>query len=232
MATESIRPSSYQMLTDHQTFPDTLIDGSEQDWTVSIKHIAKQASLTGFSAALSPFIGACKVHMAVSDDDPFERYAMALALIPGVMGREMRRAFYKSMLRRCGESLKVGFGSYFVSPDTEVGDHLTTGSYCVIGPCIIGDHVAMASHISVLDGVRQHGYGDMNKPIVQQVGESLVVQIGDHTWIGEGARVAASVGHKSIVGVGAVVTRPVKDGVMVLGNPARVIGHRDKPLKR
>lgn len=199
---------------------------------MSLKGVAKQASLTGFSAALSPFIGACKLHMQVSDDDPFESYAMRLALIPGVLGREMRRAFYKTMLRRCGESLKVGFGSYFVSPDTEVGDHLTTGSYCVIGPCIIGDHVAMASHISVLDGVRQHGYGDMDKPIVQQVGESQVVRIGDHTWIGEGARVAASVGEKAIVGVGAVVTRPVKDGVMVLGNPARVIGHRDKPLKR
>lgn len=199
---------------------------------MSLKRIAKQTSLAGFSTVLSPLIGACKVHMQVSADNPFERYAMGLALVPGVLGREMRQAFYKSTLRRCGESLKIGFGSYFVSPDTEVGDHLTTGSYCVIGPCVIGDHVAMASQISVLDGVRQHGYGDMNKPIVLQPGESQVVRIGNHTWIGEGARVAASVGDKSIVGVGAVVTRPVKDGVMVLGNPARVIGHRDKPLKR
>lgn len=199
---------------------------------MSLKGVAKQASLAGFSAALSPFIAACKVHMQVSADNPFERYAMRLALVPGVVGREMRQAFYKTMLRRCGERLRVGFGSYFVSPDTEVGDNLTTGSYCVIGPCIIGDDVAMASHISVLDGVRQHGYGDLDKPIVLQPGESQVVRIGSHTWIGEGARVAASVGDKSIVGVGAVVTRPVKDSVMVLGNPARVIGHRDKPLKR
>lgn len=199
---------------------------------MTIKALFKQASLAGFSAALSPLIGACKLHMRISTDNPFERYSMGLSLFPGVLGRELRRAFYKQTLRRCGENLKVGFGSYFVSPETEVGDNLTTGSYCVIGPCSIGDDVAMASHISVLDGVRQHGYVDMDLPVVDQPGESRTVNIGARSWIGEGARVAASVGEKSIVGVGAVVTRPVQSAVMVLGNPARVIGRRDRPLKR
>lgn len=197
-----------------------------------IKGVAKEGTFLAISTALSPVIGACKLHMQVSEDDPYERYSMLLSLVPGVIGREIRRAFYRNTLSRCGKNLKVGFGSYFVSPQTEVGENLITGSYCVIGPCTIGDDVAMASHISVLDGLHQHGFSDLERPIVDQPGLSKPVTIGSHTWIGEGARVAASVGDKSIVGVGAVVTRPVKEAVIVLGNPARVIGHRDKPLKR
>lgn len=197
-----------------------------------LKDVAKEGAYVALTAALAPLLGTARLHMALSADDPYERYAMALSLLPGALGWEVRRAFYRNTLRRCGRNLKLGFGSYFVSPETEVGENLHTGSYCVIGPVTIGDDVAMASHISILDGLHQHGFTDMERPILDQPGASEHVSIGSHTWIGEGARVAASVGEKSIVGVGAVVTRPVKPGAMVLGNPARVIGHRNRPLVR
>ncbi len=196
--------------------------------------ILKKASFAACTAAVSPLIAAYKLQKAVADeeDDPYFHYGMLVSVVPGTLGRELRKAFYRNTLKRCGPNLRVGFGSYFVSADTEVGDRVSTGSYTIIGLCTIGDDVLMASHISVLDGLHQHGFEDTNTRMVDQEGRSEKVSIGSNTWIGEGARVAANVGDKSIVGIGAVVTRPIKGGVMVLGNPARVIGHRNKPLTR
>ncbi len=199
---------------------------------MGLGEVLKKASFLACSAVVSPVIAAYRVQKAVTDDDPYLNYGMLMSVVPGLLGRELRKAFYRNTLRRCGPNLRVGFGSYFVSTDTEVGDRVCTGSYTIVGPCTIGDDVLMASHISVLDGLHQHGFEDTNARMVDQQGRSEQVSIGSNTWIGEGARVAASVGDKSIVGIGAVVTRPVKDGVMVLGNPARVIGHRNKPLTR
>ncbi|MFN8545794.1 MAG: hypothetical protein U0807_16550 [Candidatus Binatia bacterium] len=48
-------------------------------------------------------------------------------------------------------------------------------------------------------------------------------EAGEGTWIGEGAIVLADVGRYAVVGAGAVVVRPVADGVTVVGNPARPV---------
>jgi acetyltransferase-like isoleucine patch superfamily enzyme len=193
----------------------------------------KGGSFTTLSAAVAPLIASCKLQMRLSGGaDCYKNYGMSLATIPGLLGRELRQAFYRNTLRRCGRGLKLGFGSYFVSPETEVGENLLVGSYCILGPCTIGNDVIMASHISILDGVHQHGTGDLSTPIIDQAGVSERVSIGDHVWIGEGARVAASVGRHTIVGVGSVVMRPVKNEVVVLGNPARVVGNRADPISK
>lgn len=199
----------------------------------SLREWIKNGTFVTLSGAVAPLLASCRLQMRLQGGtDCYKNYGMMLATLPGLVGRELRQAFYRNTLRRCGRNLKLGFGSYFVSPETEVGDNLLVGSYCIIGPVTIGHDVIMASHISILDGVHQHGTGDLGTPIIDQPGASEPVLIGDHVWIGEGARVAASVGRHSIVGVGAVVTRPVKNEVVVLGNPARVVGNRSDPMTK
>ena len=51
------------------------------------------------------------------------------------------------------------------------------------------------------------------------------IDIGADVWVGGGAIILAGVtiGSRSIVGAGSVVTRDIPDGVLAVGNPCRVI---------
>jgi acetyltransferase-like isoleucine patch superfamily enzyme len=200
---------------------------------LSLREWIKGGLFATLSGVVSPLVASCQLQMRLEGgNDGYKNYGMMLATIPGLLGRELRQAFYRATLRRCGRNLKLGFGSYFVSPETEVGENFLVGSYCIIGPCTIGNDVITASQISILDGVHQHGTSELGTPIIDQPGTSEHVEIGDHVWIGEGARVAASIGRHSIVGVGSVVMRPVRSAVVVLGNPARVVGNRGEPMSK
>jgi len=65
-----------------------------------------------------------------------------------------------------------------------------------------------------LDAIERRGK-ETARPIV----------IGDDVWIGGGGIVLAGVtiGDRSVVGAGAVVTKDVPSDVVVVGNPARVV---------
>jgi maltose O-acetyltransferase len=51
------------------------------------------------------------------------------------------------------------------------------------------------------------------------------ITIGDDVWVGGGALILAGVtiGARSVIGAGSVVTRDVPEGVLAVGNPCRVI---------
>jgi acetyltransferase-like isoleucine patch superfamily enzyme len=53
------------------------------------------------------------------------------------------------------------------------------------------------------------------------------IRIGAGTWVGSGAVIMADVGSDSIIGAGAVVTKPIPDRVLAAGVPARVVRNRE-----
>lgn len=59
--------------------------------------------------------------------------------------------------------------------------------------------------------------------------DEAAVTIGDNVWIGGGVTIlpGVTVGANSVVGAGAVVTCDVPEGVVVAGNPARIIKRVD-----
>jgi virginiamycin A acetyltransferase len=96
----------------------------------------------------------------------------------------------------------------------------------MLGDITIEDDVLIGSHVSIINGARQHGTARLDIPVRLQPGEYPRLTIGADSWIGDRAIVMASLGRHCVVGAGAVVTKPVADFAIVAGNPARIIGWR------
>ena len=148
------------------------------------------------------------------------------AVIPGLIGRYARAAFLRYTLPKVGSHIHVGIGTLFSHVNTEIGSHVYIGPCCSIGKVTIGDDVLIASHVSIINGGHQHGFEDVHIPIRDQPGEYPIIRVGNGAWIGERAIIMADVGDHSIVGAGAVVTKPVPAYAIVVGNPARILRYR------
>lgn len=73
-----------------------------------------------------------------------------------------------------------------------------------------------------------HNSSRRDVPMIDQGHTCKDILVGDNVWIGYGAQVmgGVSIGSNSIIGAGAVVTKDVPDGAVVVGVPARIIRQR------
>jgi virginiamycin A acetyltransferase len=149
--------------------------------------------------------------------------AHLLALMPGVVGDYLRIAYYRLTLRECSLFSRISFGSFLVYPETRVARGVYIGPYSVLGRCSIGARTQIASAVQILSGRHQHVRDDSGQIGGSEAGRGIAVRIGSDCWIGAGAIVMADVGDGSTVGAGSVVTKPVPPGVVVAGNPARIL---------
>lgn len=159
-------------------------------------------------------------------DRVFSGWSQLFSLIPGLPGIYLRAAFYRLTAGHCGADACISFGSIFSHPDVFIGRTVYVGNFCSIGKVVIEDDVLIASHVSIMNGCRQHGIGRLDIPVREQPGTCELITIGADSWIGERATVAASVGKHAVVGAGALVLEPVPDFAVVVGVPARVIRDR------
>jgi virginiamycin A acetyltransferase len=153
-------------------------------------------------------------------------WSQALSLLPGLTGTYLRRAFYRQVFRRCGSGAWISFGTVFSHPGCSVGRNAYVGVYCCLGEVTLEDDVLIGSHVSITNGSRQHGTDRLDLPVREQPGDWPHVTIGRDTWIGDRAVVMADVGAHCVVGAGSVVTKPVPDYAVAVGNPARIVRYR------
>lgn len=142
-------------------------------------------------------------------------------------GAYFRRAFYRLVLPECGADSFIGFGTIISHSTARIGRGVYVGSYCVLGDVTLERDVLVGSHVSIINGNRQHGVERLDVPVRDQPGTYPRVTIGRDTWIGDRAIVMFNVGRQAIVGAGSVVTKCVEDLSIVGGNPARVLGSRE-----
>jgi acetyltransferase-like isoleucine patch superfamily enzyme len=115
-----------------------------------------------------------------------------------------------------------------------IGDRTYLGRFCHIyatSKIEIGKEVLFADKVYVSDN--QHGYWDINTPIIDQAIEQLnEVYIADGAWIGENACIiGASVGKNSVIGANSVVTKNIPDYCVAVGAPAKIIKRYNFDLK-
>lgn len=175
-------------------------------------------------AAVSPAAAMCALEAAVSEhgDACFVFWAQTFALVPGLPGVSLRRAFYRLTLDQCADSFFIGFGALFSHRHSRIEQDAYVGPYAVVGStwlrrgCLIGTRSSIVSGTSLHSLDSQGRWAPTDRTRIRQT------EIGEYAWIGEGSIVMADVGPGAMVGAGSVVSSNVPARVVVVGNPARI----------
>ena len=162
----------------------------------------------------------------VGPDRALEGSTQAWALVPGLIGQYLRRAFLSRVLRSCARTATIEFGAIFSSASSSIGERAYIGPRCHLGWALIGDDALLAAGVHVPSGANTHGIEDLTTVIRDQPGRKVPVRIGHGSWIGSAAIVMADVGRDSVIAAGAVVTQPIPDLTIAGGVPARVLRQR------
>lgn len=195
-----------------------------------MKAVLKALAHTMALVAIAPLLAwYCLCGPVAGARRTFQGPSQLLSLLPGLTGAYLRRAFYSCVLARCGAGTHIEFGTILSHPTARIGTSVYIGPFCCLGDVTLEDDVVVASHVSIMNGSRQHGTERLDIPIRKQPGEYPRVTIGEDSWIGERAIVQAEVGKHCVIGAGAVVTKPIPDYAVAVGVPARIVRYRNQP---
>jgi virginiamycin A acetyltransferase len=184
-----------------------------------LKSAARAVATVLAMPAILGFLASSRV---LGRDRALQNASQGLALVPGLVGQYVRRAFLTHALDHCHSTVTVEFGTLFSKAGARLEENVYIGPMCHIGLAHIGRDTLLAAAVHVPSGARIHGIDDLNSTIRNQPGQAAIVRIGAGSWIGCGSIVMANVGEGTVVGAGSVVTRPLPDQVVAAGVPATV----------
>jgi UDP-2-acetamido-3-amino-2,3-dideoxy-glucuronate N-acetyltransferase len=136
-----------------------------------------------------------------------------------------------------GEGTKIWHFSH-IMPNCKIGEHCNIGQNVVISPqVVLGNNVKVQNNVSIYTGVicEEDVFLGPSMVFTNVVNpRSAVNRRGQYakTLVKKGASIGANativcghdIGRFAFIGAGAVVTKPVPDYALVVGNPAKQIG--------
>lgn len=138
---------------------------------------------------------------------------------------------------RIGSHLETGHGAV-IREENRIGDHLSIWNHSTIDyGCVIGSGVRIHTGVYVAqftviedDVFLAPGVVLANDrhPICRECMKGPTIKRGARVGVNATLLPEVIVGEASLVGAGAVVTKDVPPGVVVVGNPARVVGRADQ----
>lgn len=117
-----------------------------------------------------------------------------------------------------------GYENLIIGNDVSINQDCFLSCY---GGLTIGNHVSIGHRVSILSS--EHQYRNLAIPIKYQPVSFDSVVIGNDVWIGANVTILSGVhlANGIVVGAGAVVTKSfTEEGVVIAGNPAKVIKNR------
>jgi maltose O-acetyltransferase len=137
---------------------------------------------------------------------------------------EVRRRVLKELFGRGGESVWMQ-PPFFCDYGTNIllGERVFFNFNCVVLDVCrveIGDYTLFGPAVQIYTATHP-----MNAALRRTQEYAKPVAIGSDVWVGGGAVICpgVTIGSKSVIGAGSVVTRDVPGGVFAAGNPCRVI---------
>ncbi len=154
-----------------------------------------------------------------------------------------KRCFFRSPKRKTtiGSNVKFGDGSFIEVGGTKrnaflkIGNDFSATSNLFVScnhAVTIGEDVLIGNNVRIYDS--NHGVNpECDIPYEQQPLVCKPVSIGDNTWIGDNCIIlaGASIGKRSVIGAGSIVTGNISDYSIAVGSPARVIKKWDSKVK-
>ena len=109
---------------------------------------------------------------------------------------------------------------------TSIGKNFYANYDCIVLDCAkvhIGDNVMLGPRVTICTATHPICAEERRSALEM----ALPVEIDDGVWIGAGAIVnpGVSIGARSVIGSGSVVTKDIPADVVAAGNPCRVIRH-------
>jgi maltose O-acetyltransferase len=157
-------------------------------------------------------------------------HAYALCTELNKMGKatpELRAAVLRKLLGACGANpwIESPFNCDY-GYQIELGDHVFINFNCTILDCMkvkIGSRVLIGPNVQIYSATHPTDY----KLRAQGLESAAPITIGSDVWIGGGVILCpgVSIGERSVIGAGSVVTRSIESDVVAVGNPCKVIKH-------
>jgi acetyltransferase-like isoleucine patch superfamily enzyme len=119
--------------------------------------------------------------------------------------------------------LKCNRGKIVLGKGCSINDYSILYGF---GGISIGNDVHIAAHVVVV--ASEHDYSLLGKDnfSAEMLGKGIIIE--DHVWVGANAVIldGVTIGHGSVIGAGAVVSRDIPPDSIAVGVPARVIKKR------